>query len=109
MTLELAYVTETRHVHWKSAKLAYLIGRDTGHLLTMPTSPNSRLVTGLSERPQSDFELDLTIECVNGSVLLSSAMLGYLSRESYIKCVQANKMHVFTAVTQYIIYTLWMV
>jgi hypothetical protein len=68
MTLELAYVTETRHFHWSSVKLAYLIGRDTGHLLPMPTSPNTRFVTGLSERPHSDFDLDRAIECVNGSV-----------------------------------------
>jgi hypothetical protein len=68
MTWELAYVTETRHIHWSSVKLAYLIGLDTGHQLSMPTSPNSGLVTGLSERPQSDFELDRTIDSVNGYV-----------------------------------------
>jgi hypothetical protein len=32
MTLELAYVTDTRHFNWRSVKLAYLIGRETGHL-----------------------------------------------------------------------------
>jgi hypothetical protein len=62
------FVTETRHFHWGSVKLGYLIGRDTGHLLEMSTSPNFRSVTGLSERPHSDFELDRAIECVNGSV-----------------------------------------
>jgi hypothetical protein len=59
-------------------KLADLIGRDTGHLRGMPTSPHSR-GTGLSNRPQSEVELDRAIEYVNGYIIK------YVSR--IIKCM----------------------
>jgi hypothetical protein len=86
MILELDYVTETPHIHWSSVKLAYLIGWRLCAHAPMHMSPTSRLVTGLSDRPQS--ELNLTgrvlpmIECVNRSVQESSATLRYLSKTS---------------------------
>jgi hypothetical protein len=56
-------------------KLAYLIGRDTGHLLISLCHQ----ILGLSDRPQSEFELDRVLECANRSMRQSSSMLGYLS------------------------------
>jgi hypothetical protein len=93
------FVTDTRHFHWRSVKLAYLIGRGTGHLLPMPTSPNIRFVTGLSGRQHSDFELDWMCALVIGYARthVHNVLGGQNMR--YIKCFLATKMHVCTAVT----------
>jgi hypothetical protein len=66
---KLAYITEACHIHWSSVKLAYLIGWRHRAPAPIPTSPNSRFVTGLSDRQKS--ELNLTgrvlplLECEN--------------------------------------------
>jgi hypothetical protein len=93
MTLELAYATEARHFHWSSVKLAYLIGRETRHLL-----PSLRHQI-LGWTPGCPIDHYRNLNLTGRLNVRTDACSDTCPVRS--KCVQDNKMHVFTAVTTY--------